>query len=608
MKKRSIPDAAKAEWKNNGSFMHKPKTGWIHSEDDILRGVTYPARYVGCVKILQSVKALSLDDRSTVIKIATARCCDKAGYVKYKKKHKIPPTIAKAFGDAFIGYRGESILITISRSSIKIVLEKTGVLICDHYVENISFASCGEKDYSAFVSYIAKDNVFERACFVIECPLDIKTEVIQTIGQAFEAKYKEFVNKPPKVTELPERFTQPIFPVEARKNPFPTADYSKLEREKDEPMGATAYASLNRDTTTQPVGYMEVKRSDTVGSTDSNGSNDYSRLSRGMDAGQNDDTSSYDKLQSYRSNRPPNLPVVAGANYDEIPGQKDDFAAIYDNPMASPTTKEQMLMDFNENSPEYQSIPGTQESIYAVPRDTKAATAKQESPYDNPVQMMQKAQQNKAQQQGSLKWERFDDDTEMPATSNQIKMDKGGYLVPNISYQPSGKYASLKHDKELENSSSSAEYQSPEEYQHPNPTQYQPPNTHYQTPKQEGAERPKSAVGTLNDKAWFHGNISRIDAEMLIEADGQYLVRESSSSKGQYVLSGMKDSQHRHLLLVDPKGQVRTKDRTFATVEDLIAYHQNNNIPIISGGSEVHIERPIVRQGHRESTRDSFKI
>ena len=50
-----------------------------------------------------------------------------------------------------------------------------------------------------------RDFLFVAACFVIECPLDIKTEVIQTIGQAFESKYKEFVNKPPKATEVPER-------------------------------------------------------------------------------------------------------------------------------------------------------------------------------------------------------------------------------------------------------------------------------------------------------------------------------------------------------------------------------------------------------------------
>ena len=49
------------------------------------------------------------------------------------------------FVDVFTGYRGESILITISKSNIKIVLERTGVLICDHFIENISFASGGEK-------------------------------------------------------------------------------------------------------------------------------------------------------------------------------------------------------------------------------------------------------------------------------------------------------------------------------------------------------------------------------------------------------------------------------------------------------------------------------
>lgn len=118
--------------------------------------------------------------------------------------------------------------------------------------------------------------------------------------------------------------------------------------------------------------------------------------------------------------------------------------------------------------------------------------------------------------------------------------------IPNFFFA-----ASLHHDSE-----DSAEYQSPEEvadYQKPKSSEYQPPSTHYQMPP---SNRPKSGVGPLDDKPWFHGNISRIDAEMLVEKDGQFLVRESSSTKGQYVLSGMKDGQHRHLLLVDPQGQV----------------------------------------------------
>ena len=114
-------------------------------------------------------------------------------------------------------------------------------------------------------------------------------------------------------------------------------------------------------------------------------------------------------------------------------------------------------------------------------------------------------------------------------------------------------------------SEDSAEYQSPEDiadYQHPKPTEYNPPNTHYQTPKSTSAGRTKSFVGPLENKPWFHGHIPRGDAEKLIEEDGQFLVRESSSSVGQYVLSGMKDGQHRHLLLVDPEGQVRFFCRT----------------------------------------------
>jgi len=57
-------------------------------------------------------------------------------------------------------------------------------------------------------------------------------------------------------------------------------------------------------------------------------------------------------------------------------------------------------------------------------------------------------------------------------------------------------------------------------------------------------------------KAWFHGCLSRDEAEALIHIDGEFLVRESGGSKGQYVLTGMRNGTHRHLLLVDPEGKV----------------------------------------------------
>lgn len=38
--------------------------------------------------------------------------------------------------------------------------------------------------------------------------------------------------------------------------------------------------------------------------------------------------------------------------------------------------------------------------------------------------------------------------------------------------------------------------------------------------------------------------------------DGDFLVRESQGSPGQYVLTGMQSGHHKHLLLVDPEGVV----------------------------------------------------
>ncbi|CAN0318969.1 unnamed protein product [Lampetra fluviatilis] len=56
------------------------------------------------------------------------------------------------------------------------------------------------------------------------------------------------------------------------------------------------------------------------------------------------------------------------------------------------------------------------------------------------------------------------------------------------------------------------------------------------------------------------------------------------TSRGQYVLTGLQQQHGKHLLLVDPHGVVRTKDRRFDSVSHLIGYHRDNQLPIISAG------------------------
>uniref|UniRef100_A0A8C2J158 SH2 domain-containing protein n=1 Tax=Cyprinus carpio TaxID=7962 RepID=A0A8C2J158_CYPCA len=58
----------------------------------------------------------------------------------------------------------------------------------------------------------------------------------------------------------------------------------------------------------------------------------------------------------------------------------------------------------------------------------------------------------------------------------------------------------------------------------------------------------------LRREMWYHGRMSRRDAENLLGRDGDFLVRDSATNPGQYVLTGMQCGLPKHLLLVDPEG------------------------------------------------------
>ena len=63
-------------------------------------------------------------------------------------------------------------------------------------------------------------------------------------------------------------------------------------------------------------------------------------------------------------------------------------------------------------------------------------------------------------------------------------------------------------------------------------------------------------LAELQQEIWYHGQISRAEAERRLINDGEFLVRETPNSEGQYVLSGILDNTKKHLLLIDPAGVV----------------------------------------------------
>lgn len=81
---------------------------------------------------------------------------------------------------------------------------------------------------------------------------------------------------------------------------------------------------------------------------------------------------------------------------------------------------------------------------------------------------------------------------------------------------------------------------------------------------------------------WYHGPLSRTDAESLIFRDGDFLVRDSTSHRGQVVLSSMSKGEYQHLLLFDPAdGKVRNiSGQVFSSVKSFIEHYCLNEIEV----------------------------
>ena len=105
----------------------------------------------------------------------------------------------------------------------------------------------------------------------------------------------------------------------------------------------------------------------------------------------------------------------------------------------------------------------------------------------------------------------------------------------------------------------------------------------------------------LESFSWFHGRMSRKEAEALLRNDGEFLVRASTSAAvdgpaaplRQYVLSGFHLGTRTHILLVDYDGIVRTKNQEFLSVPHLIDVHLSSQEPLLSGDREIYLLRPI---------------
>lgn len=97
-----------------------------------------------------------------------------------------------------MAHSGSNVALTVSSRAITLAALEGGETVARHDMPRVSFASGGDADSLDFVAYVAKSAppTEWRACYVLECGGRLAQDVIATIGQAFELRFKEFLTKP----------------------------------------------------------------------------------------------------------------------------------------------------------------------------------------------------------------------------------------------------------------------------------------------------------------------------------------------------------------------------------------------------------------------------
>lgn len=130
---------------------------------------------------------------------------------------------------------------------------------------------------------------------------------------------------------------------------------------------------------------------------------------------------------------------------------------------------------------------------------------------------------------------------------------------------------------------------------------YQPFSGFVQSPN-TGSPNVNRTSGNLTMQPWYHARISRVEAEGLVTQEGTFLIRDSFTQRGDYVLTTCWNGMPLHFVVNkitvpgQPKIMYRFEEESFETVTQLIQYYVRSRKPVTASSGAV-IGIPVLRSG-----------